>query len=72
MELNEKIVKLKLREAELQAELAKWEASKKGPKPRRNTLAIYAMTPETYTKFTPAGLPDPELRVVHGRKRHAE
>jgi hypothetical protein len=41
-----------------EAELAKWEASKKGPKPIWNTLALYAMTPETYTKFTAAGLPD--------------
>ncbi len=39
-------------------ELAAWEVFKKGPKPRWNTLALYAMTPETYTKFTPAGLPD--------------
>lgn len=39
-------------------ELAKWEASKSGPKPVWNTLATYAMTPETYTKFTAAGLPD--------------
>jgi len=41
-----------------QAELAKWEAAKKGPKPIWNTLALYTMTPETYTKFTAAGLPD--------------
>ena len=27
-------------------------------KPRWNTLALYALTPETYTKFTAAGLPD--------------
>ena len=40
------------------AALAKWEASKSGPKPIWNTLALYAMTPETYTKFTAAGLPD--------------
>ena len=39
-------------------ELAAWEVFKKGPKPRWNTLALYAMTPETYTKFTAAGLPD--------------
>jgi hypothetical protein len=41
-----------------EAELAKWEAAKKGPKPIWNTLALYTMTPETYTKFTAAGLPD--------------
>jgi hypothetical protein len=40
------------------ADLAKWEASKVGPKPRWNTLALYTMTPDTYTKFTAAGLPD--------------
>ena len=40
------------------AALAKWEAKKSGPKPVWNTLALYAMTPETYTKFTAAGLPD--------------
>jgi hypothetical protein len=47
----------KKREA-YEAALTKWEASKVGPKPRFNTLAIYALTPETYTKFTAAGLPD--------------
>ena len=41
-----------------EAELAKWEAAKKGPKPIWNTLALYTMTPETYTQFTAAGLPD--------------
>jgi hypothetical protein len=41
-----------------EAALAKWEASKTGKKPVWNTLALYAMTPETYTKFTAAGLPD--------------
>ena len=40
------------------AALAKWEAKKSGPKPVWNTLALYAMTPDTYTKFTAAGLPD--------------
>ena len=47
----------KKREA-YEAALAKWEASKVGPKPRFNTLALYALTPEIYTKFTAAGLPD--------------
>ena len=41
-----------------EAALAKWEASKTGKKPVWNTLALYAMTPETYTKFTASGLPD--------------
>ena len=40
-----------------EAALAKWQASKAGKKPVWNTLALYAMTPETYTKFTAAGLP---------------
>jgi hypothetical protein len=44
--------------AAYEAALAKWEASKTGKKPVWNTLALYAMTPETYTKFTAAGLPD--------------
>ena len=38
--------------------LESWKVFKKGPKPVWNTLALYAMTPETYTKFTAAGLPD--------------
>jgi len=41
-----------------EAALAKWEANPVGKKPVWNTLALYAMTPETYTKFTAAGLPD--------------
>jgi hypothetical protein len=41
-----------------EAELAKWEASRSGPKPRWNTLSLTTLTPETYTKFTAAGLPD--------------
>jgi len=41
-----------------EAALAKWQASKTGKKPVWNTLALYAMTPETYTKFTASGLPD--------------
>ena len=41
-----------------EASLAKWQASKTGKKPVWNTLALYMMTPETYTKFTAAGLPD--------------
>ena len=44
--------------AAYEAALAKWEANKTGKKPVWNTLALYAMTPETYTKFTAAGLPD--------------
>jgi hypothetical protein len=39
-------------------ELAAWEVFKKGPKPRWNTLALYAMTPEIYTKYLPTGAPD--------------
>ncbi len=38
--------------------LAKWEETKVGPKPVWNTLALYAMTPETYTQYTAAGAPD--------------
>jgi hypothetical protein len=38
--------------------LESWKVFKKGPKPVWNTLALYAMTPETYTKFTATGLPD--------------
>ena len=38
--------------------LASWEKTKKGAKPLWNTLALYAMTPETYTKFTATGAPD--------------
>lgn len=41
-----------------EADLAKWEANPVGPAPQWNTLALYAMTPETYTKFTAAGTPD--------------
>jgi hypothetical protein len=41
-----------------EAALAKWEVSKAGKKPVWNTLALYAMTPEIYTNFTAAGLPD--------------
>jgi hypothetical protein len=41
-----------------EAELAKWEAKPIGPAPRWNTLALYAMTPEVYTVYTAAGLPD--------------
>jgi hypothetical protein len=39
-------------------ELASWQVFKKGPKPIWNTRALYAMTPETYTKFTATGAPD--------------
>ena len=46
------------KQAVYEAELAKWEAAPKGAKPRWNTLALYAMTPETYTKYTAAGAPD--------------
>ncbi len=41
-----------------EADLARWEASKIGPAPHWNTLALYAMTPETYTQYTAAGLPN--------------
>jgi hypothetical protein len=46
------------KQAVYEAALAKWEAAPKGPKPRWNTLALYAMTPETYTKYTATGAPD--------------
>jgi hypothetical protein len=46
------------KQAVYDAALAKWEAAPSGPKPRWNTLALYAMTPETYTKYTAAGAPD--------------
>ncbi len=39
-------------------DLAAWKVFKKGPKPIWNTRALYAMTPETYTKFTATGAPD--------------
>jgi hypothetical protein len=39
-------------------DLAAWNVFKKGPKPLWNTRALYAMTPETYTKFTATGAPD--------------
>ncbi len=39
-------------------EVKAWNVFKKGPKPIWNTRALYAMTPETYTKFTATGLPD--------------
>jgi hypothetical protein len=38
--------------------LAEWEKTMTGRKPIWNTLALYAMTPETYTKFTATGAPD--------------
>ncbi|ASY26740.1 hypothetical protein [Candidatus Planktophila versatilis] len=38
--------------------LASWEKTRTGKKPIWNTLALYAMTPETYTKFTATGAPD--------------
>lgn len=41
-----------------ETELAKWEVHKVGPAPHWNTLALYAMTPETYTQYTAAGLPN--------------
>lgn len=41
-----------------EADLAKWEEYKVGRAPIWNTVALYAMTPETYTKFTAAGAPD--------------
>jgi len=46
------------KQAVYDAAVAKWEAAPSGPKPRWNTLALYAMTPETYTKYTAAGAPD--------------
>jgi hypothetical protein len=39
-------------------EVKAWKVFKKGPQPVWNTLALYAMTPDTYTKFTATGLPD--------------
>ena len=44
--------------ASYEADLKKWKVGKVGPKPVWNTLALYALTPETYTKFTATGLPD--------------
>jgi hypothetical protein len=41
-----------------EAELAKWEANPVGPAPTFNTVALYAMTPEIYTEYTAAGLPN--------------
>ena len=41
-----------------EAELAKWEANPVGPAPHWNTVALYAMTPELYTKFTATTAPD--------------
>jgi hypothetical protein len=38
--------------------VAEWEKTMIGRKPIWNTLALYAMTPETYTKFTATGAPD--------------
>jgi hypothetical protein len=38
--------------------VAAWEKTMTGRKPIWNTLALYAMTPETYTKFTATGAPD--------------
>jgi len=38
--------------------LAAWEKTMNGRKPIWNTLALYAITPETYTKFTATGAPD--------------
>jgi hypothetical protein len=38
--------------------LAAWEKTMTGRKPIWNTLALYAMTPDTYTKFTDTGRPD--------------
>jgi hypothetical protein len=38
--------------------LAAWEKTMTGRKPIWNTLPLWTLTPETYTKFTAAGLPD--------------
>ena len=38
--------------------LSSWEKTMTGKKPIWNTLALWTLTPETYTKFTAAGLPD--------------
>ena len=38
--------------------LSSWEKTRTGKKPIWNTLALWTLTPETYTKFTAAGLPD--------------
>jgi hypothetical protein len=43
--------------ASYKARLDKYKAGT-GTKPMWNTLALYALTPETYTKYTAAGLPD--------------
>jgi hypothetical protein len=44
--------------ASYEKDLAAWNKTGKGAKPIWNTLALYAMTPETYTKFTATGAPD--------------
>jgi hypothetical protein len=57
-----------------EARLAAWESKYnaadasgklelKASKPVWNTLAMYALTPETYTQFTAAGLPDPKAKI---------
>jgi len=38
--------------------LSSWEKTRTGKKPIWNTLALWTLTPETYTKFTAAGTPD--------------
>lgn len=40
------------------ARLATWGKTHKGARPQPSVLSLYALTPETYTKFTAAGLPD--------------
>jgi hypothetical protein len=44
--------------------LADYESGKSKVKPVWNTLAMYAMTPETYTKFTATGAPDLSAKTV--------
>lgn len=41
-----------------EADLAKWEANPVGPAPHWNTVSLYAMAPDTYTKFTATTAPD--------------
>jgi hypothetical protein len=53
-----------------EAELAKWEAKPVGPAPTFNTVALYAMTPELYTKFTSTGAPDLTAPVAESGVGH--
>lgn len=53
-----------------EAELAKWEANPVGVAPTFNTVALYAMTPEVYTKFTATTAPDLTAAVAESGVGH--